>query len=626
GFEAWYPNVALLPDNRPVFTWSQHSADRVTIRTLESSVFAAFLADKTSGNSPLTVTFSDYSGFDIISRNWDFGDGEESTEKNPVHQYTIPGVYTVSLTVANDAGSDTKIIQNYITVKEASFIQSAIDNAEDGEVIVLPEGIYYETINFMGKAITLQSTNPNNPEVIASTIIDGYESGSVVTFDKYEGAASALNGITIQNGKAWGGREYGGGIYCFRSSPTITNCIISGNFAVNKNSAFGYGIGGGIYCGLYSSPTINHCRITGNCATDTGGIYCDYSSSATITNCLVSDNYASKSGGGGTLLSSAVSVKNCIIRNNISEDGGGLYCRNSPHITNCLIYGNHASASGGIHIKSNSTPLIMNCTITGNSSATEGGGMYFPYPAPYPVFTNCIIWGNFPDEINGNIAITYSDIRGGFEGEGNISADPMFADPLSGCYALQPDSPCIDKGTDQYAPNDDIKSFPRPSGNGYDMGAYEYDSSPYFYNLKLDPGWSMISLPVIPNDSTIGILFPQAEAVYRYRDEYVFMSADEELQKGEGYWIFVPEACDCNISGTPFYMYSIENVQPGWSMIGSCTSLSNVSAANGTINAVFGFDKGYSYIGKGNNTGPLSPGEGYWINLSGKSDITVRSE
>ena len=104
------------------------------------------------------------------------------------------------------------------------------------------------------------------------------------------------------------------------------------------------------------------------------------------------------------------------------------------------------------------------------------------------------------------------------------------------------------------------------------------------------------------------------------------MNVDEALHKGEGYWIFVPEACTCYIMGAPFDKYSIANVQPGWSMIGSCTNLSNLSVDNGTINALFGFDKRYIFIGNGNDIGPLSPGEGYWINLSEQAEITVQSK
>lgn len=51
---------------------------------------------------PLTIQFFDVSTGEPTSRVWDFGDGQCSTEKNPTHTYTEPGIYTVTLTVSDD--------------------------------------------------------------------------------------------------------------------------------------------------------------------------------------------------------------------------------------------------------------------------------------------------------------------------------------------------------------------------------------------------------------------------------------------------------------------------------------------------------------------------------------------
>ncbi len=70
--------------------------------------------------------------------------------------------------------------------------------------------------------------------------------------------------------------------------------------------------------------------------------------------------------------------------------------------------------------------------------------------------TNCVLWGDSSDEISNeesaSATVTYSDIQGGYDGEGNIDADPLFADPGSGDYHLLRDSPCIDAGNND-APN-----------------------------------------------------------------------------------------------------------------------------------------------------------------------------
>lgn len=89
---------------------------------------ARFTADKTSGDAPLTVAFTDNSAtMSLLQINmsalcpirtweWNFGDGGGSTEENPVHVYTRPGNYTVSLTVSNLFWRATTTKQGFITV------------------------------------------------------------------------------------------------------------------------------------------------------------------------------------------------------------------------------------------------------------------------------------------------------------------------------------------------------------------------------------------------------------------------------------------------------------------------------------------------------------------------------
>jgi len=103
--------------NRIVYTKRYPQGD-IYMATLGSNLpVAAFSASPTSGNLPLKVQFSDKSTGSPTSWKWNFGDGKTSISKNPAYTYAKAGKYTVSLTVKNAAGTNTKTIKNYITVK-----------------------------------------------------------------------------------------------------------------------------------------------------------------------------------------------------------------------------------------------------------------------------------------------------------------------------------------------------------------------------------------------------------------------------------------------------------------------------------------------------------------------------
>jgi hypothetical protein len=157
------------------------------------------------------------------------------------------------------------------------------------------------------------------------------------------------------------------------------------------------------------------------------------------------------------------------IRHGLVSSGGGICCANSsPVITNCIICDNEATAltpgtpqGGGIWCDAYSSPVISNCVIRNNITRVIppfhgwglGGGIF----SRSAFLLNCIIWHNQGDEIyvDGAIApsVIYSNIDGGYAGEGNIDEEPLFRDPDNGNYHLMAtycgdpyDSPCIDAG------------------------------------------------------------------------------------------------------------------------------------------------------------------------------------
>ena len=269
-------------------------------------------------------------------------------------------------------------------------------------------------------------------------------------------SSPTLTNCTISDNSADGG----GGISCQdSSSPTLANCTIANNSAEGESGGYG---GGGLYCAGSSRPTLSNCTITGNSVEfrGGGGLACN-SASPTLTHCTITGNSTRGDfGQGGGLYCSLAfpSLTNCTIAGNTAHDlGGGLYCNDAsaPVLTNCTIADNSTTASGGGIYCDLAFPELTNCTITGNRASSpsgSGGGLCYTWLS-YPELTNCILWGDTPEEISSSgydpsdLTLTYSNVEGGWEGEGNINANPNFATKLGYAYILGAGSPCIDAGT-----------------------------------------------------------------------------------------------------------------------------------------------------------------------------------
>ena len=137
-------------------------------------------------------------------------------------------------------------------------IQAALDAAVTGhDKIEVNPGTYYEAIDFHGKAVRLYSKH--GP---AETIIDGTGNYHVVRCTSGEGPDTILEGFTITGGNANGAAEdaWGGGMYNSGASPTVTNCVFTGNTADWGGGMFNTG----------ASPSLTNCVFHDNSA-DRGG-------------------------------------------------------------------------------------------------------------------------------------------------------------------------------------------------------------------------------------------------------------------------------------------------------------------------------------------------------------------
>jgi len=360
-------------------------------------------------------------------------------------------------------------LRNFTRNSTYVTIQASINDANDGDEIRAEPGTYNESIDFKGKAIRLRSTDPNDPNIIATTVIDGTGHYHVVRCVSGEDANTILQGFTITGGNAIGAEpdDRGGGMYNFQSSPTVNNCVFSDN---NAN------FGGGMLNYENANPTVTNCNFGENSADFGGGIY-NHFSNPTVTNCFFSNNAG-------------------------NIDGGCIHNFNSnPTVINCVFRGNTAYDYGGGMANWYSRPVLTNCTLTGNPAYT-GGGIYNYESSPR--VTNCILWGDTPDEIHdyesSSTTVSYSDVEGGWPGITNIEVNPRLVDPWNDDFRPRA-SECVDAGNNAAVPTSittDIRGKPRlvdannitDTGSGtppiVDMGAYEHQPEDIFRTITVD--------------------------------------------------------------------------------------------------------------------------------------------
>jgi len=374
-------------------------------------------------------------------------------------------------------------------------IQAGIDAAADGDTVLVRDGTYLleNPLDFNGKAIIVRSEHGAR-----TCILDGQQKTRVVYFQSHEGSGSILSGFTVQNGLSPiknGVVVEGGGIYLINSSPTITDCVITANRAAMNS---GTALGGGVYMEA-SSPNIVNCSIIGNYALSEvygtaqgGGIYI-IGGAPVISNIIVSGNTASSGtdaeGGGIYSIGSVVSIKDSTISTNStingyrSMRGGGMFFATSnPTIVNCVIYGNSADLGAGIYFDSSSEfSSVTNCTIVQNTAISYGGGVYVKRTNARVI--NSILWEDSPDELHqegtSTPTVTFSDLTGGYFGDGNIDKDPNFVNVVQKNFRLMSTSTAINAGSNaaEHLPSYDKEGSSRIIDGTVEMGAYEYSSS-----------------------------------------------------------------------------------------------------------------------------------------------------
>ena len=418
-------------------------------------------------------------------------------------------------------GSDANDGSGWASGQAKRAVQAGIEAASQlkGEVWVAA-GTYDECValrscvHVYGGFAGSESTRERRNAATNRTILDGGSAGAVVTSSAPGRRTATVDGFTIRNGKA------PGGVYCSRSSPCISNNVITGNTtssgtapcngvylyaaspAIVRNTIANNASDGmhcawsspsvsdntivdngayGVDCASNASPTIDRNTISRNSGT---GVYCTDSSLPVISNNLISNNLDSgirSYSATPTILNNTITgngwcgvncwVSNAIISGNLIAGnlapnlGGGIYCLAcSPTITNNTIVANTAPQGGGIGMMPNPSGPT-DSAVSGNIIAFNTSAI-------------CKLQGyGAPELRNNNVynpgGTNYSGLSAGV---GDISLDPLFVDSGRADYHLTPASPCVNAGWNDAPglPPFDVDGQTRVRAGIVDIGADEF--------------------------------------------------------------------------------------------------------------------------------------------------------
>ena len=346
-------------------------------------------------------------------------------------------------------------------------IRAGVDAAKIADVenvVIVAPGIYTgpdnREINFGGYNIKLRSKR-GSPE----TIVDLQRQGIFLYVKSHESKENTwLDGFTIKNGQ---GQYNGGAVEVSNSSGlTVKNCVFSDNRVGGSGGAlYAYNSNVDVFNTRFFNNHYKQNEDSGYPESGGGAIYFG-SGTYNVSNSEFLNNSATN-GGAINLSEGTLNLTSCAFRNNMATYGGVLYMYYSGtvNLTNCLVLNNSANYYGFMNCGYGSNVTITNSTIL-NSVSKSGADLYIDGTLN---MYNSIFNGNYtgtPAEIA--YSCTTQDCSS--LGAGNISADPQ----VTAAGYLKVNSPCIDTGSADYAPEKDYAGQSRPVGSAPDMGCFEF--------------------------------------------------------------------------------------------------------------------------------------------------------
>jgi predicted outer membrane repeat protein len=287
-------------------------------------------------------------------------------------------------------------------VADYQTISAAVEACQSGDTIIIQPGYYggidNTNVRIEDKVLTIRSSDPNDPTIVAATVIDCAvgEAGFNRAFNIV--STSAQTNATIAGLTMGGGTNSfaGAAVFCQQADVTLINCMIRSGYAEYW--------GAGLYC-VDGRATVKGCTFRGNeCDTLGGGAICCRNGDLNVVNCAFEDNVGSAI----QTYDSNLTLTSCSFTGNSSDKGGAVYdyvswppTQKSLNVSGCTFVRNTARMSGGAICAENVPATITGCSFTANSSGADGGAVSPLHSSP--TISSCLFIGNAATDSGGAV-------------------------------------------------------------------------------------------------------------------------------------------------------------------------------------------------------------------------------
>jgi CSLREA domain-containing protein len=367
-----------------------------------------------------------------------------------------------------------------------------------GPTDVTDSDFRYNTANNIGGLVALGPLTLNNTNFVSNTTTGTSLGGGGV----YAGDGITITGSVFQDNVGTDASNHGGALYV-----AAGGVMISGTQFLNNSTPLGRGGAVWVQSG---NATVSNARFERGSSADGGGLVALGPLTLINTN-FVSNTTTGSGNAGAVYAGGVVNVQGGLFQGNSTTGaGGGLYAASTLTVTAARFINNQAILQGGAIAQAGDDGSVVNTLLVGNRSDLHGSALYLGSTGHAQILFTTIASPTVDDGVaifvnSGSVGITDTIITshtigiyntGGtvYEdydlfsgnttnqinatgGTHDVHADPRFVDPSQGDYYLGVGSPAISAGVNANVFTT-LDGLPRPLGNGFDIGAYEFVDPP----------------------------------------------------------------------------------------------------------------------------------------------------